>query len=73
MWGKHMSTGYRGTATTPDPWVYDLQRRVARLETELERRDHRAEMQRMWRWYYAYSAMIAVGIAVIVYLAGSLD
>ena len=53
--------------------MHDLERRIVRLENELDRRDHKAEVQRMWRWYYASSAMIAVGIAVIVYLAGSLE
>ena len=68
-----MSTGYLGTATTPDPRVSDLERRVAWLENELERQKHAAEMRRMWLWYYASSAMVAVMIAVIVYLAASLE
>ena len=68
-----MSTGYLGSATTPDSRLYDLEQRVARLESELERRGHRAEMERMWRWYYASSAMIAVMIAIVVYLAASLE
>jgi hypothetical protein len=68
-----MSTGYPGIATTPDPRVADLERRVARLENDAERHEHAAEMRRMWLWYYGYSAMIAVMIAVIVYLAASLE
>lgn len=73
MWGKHMITGYPSTATTPDLRVCELERRVAKLEGEFDRRHHKAEMDRMWRWYYGYSALMAVGISVIVYLAGSLD
>ena len=72
MWGKHMYTGYRDPATTTDTRVSDLERRLAELERELTRRDHETEMRRMWLSYYAYSALLAVGIAVIVYLAGSL-
>ena len=68
-----MSTGYLGAATTPDPRVTDLERRVANLESECERRQYKAELVRMWRWYYGYSAVMAAGIAVVVYLAGSLD
>ncbi len=68
-----MSTGYLGSTTTPDPRLYVLEQRVARLENEFERRDHAAEMERMWRWYYASSAMVPVMIAVIVYLAASLE
>jgi hypothetical protein len=68
-----MSTGYLGSTTTPDPRLYDLERRVARLENQLERQEHAAEMRRMWLWYYGSSAMVAVMIAVIVYLAASLE
>lgn len=73
MWGKHMSTGYLGPATTPDLSATTLEQRVARLERDLERRDRRDADRRMWLWYYAHSAMLAVMIAVIVYLAASLD
>ncbi|MGI8807843.1 MAG: hypothetical protein ACR2KK_08395 [Acidimicrobiales bacterium] len=56
-----MSTGYLGTTTSPDPpRVSDLERRVARLEGELERRDHDAEMRRIWRWYFASCAVMPV-------------
>ena len=68
-----MTTGYLGTATTPDPRVSDLERRIARLESELEKRDHEAEMRRMWRWYYASCALMPVGTAILVYLAASLN
>jgi hypothetical protein len=70
MWWKHMSTGYLGTATNPD--LGALASRVARLERELERRDRDAADRRMWLGYCRYSALMAVGISVIVYLAASL-
>jgi hypothetical protein len=67
-----METGYLRAATTPDAQLAALERRVARLETALEKRDREAADRRMWRWYYAYSAYISIMIAVIVYLAASL-
>jgi hypothetical protein len=72
-WGKHMSTGYPGTTTTSDLAFRALERRVARLEEVLERRERQEADRRMWRWYYAYCALIPVMLAVIVYLAASLD
>jgi hypothetical protein len=71
-WGKHMRTGYPGGATTPDFAYSALERRIARIEKKLEDQERTAQDRRMWRWYYGYSAMIAVMLAVIVYLAGSL-
>lgn len=75
-----MSTGYPGGTTTSDPQVVALERRVARLEgdvahlkSQLAGRDRRTADRRMWLGYYAYSAFMAVAIAVIVYLAASLD
>ena len=73
MWGKHMSTGYLGPATTPYLASMTLEQRVARLERELEKRDRRDADRRMWRSYYGFSAYMAVMLAVIVYLAASLD
>ena len=68
-----MRTGYLGPGTTPDLHTLTLEQRVARLERELEKRDRRDADRRMWLGHYAYSGMIAVMIAVIVYLAASLD
>ena len=50
-----------------------LEQRVARLERELEKRERRNADRRMWLGYYGYSAMIAVMLAMIVYLAASLE
>ncbi len=50
-----------------------LERRVAHLERELENRHREAAHRRMWLSYYGFSAFMAIGIAVIVYLAASLD
>ena len=61
-----MSTGYLGGTTTPDLQSLTLEQRVARLERQMEERDRKAAQRRMWLWYYAHSAMTAVGIAVIV-------
>ena len=68
-----MSTGYRGGTTTPDLDFLALEQRVARLEAQLAERNHQQAVRRMWRAYYAYSAYMAIAIAIIVYLAGSLD
>jgi hypothetical protein len=71
--GKHMYTGYLGGATSPDLQSLTLEQRVARLERVLDERERKTAERRMWLWYYAHSALLAIGIAVIVYLAGSLD
>jgi hypothetical protein len=65
-----MTTGYRGAATTPDLDYHALERRVAHLERELDRRERKAGERRMWLWYYGYSPLIGVLLALIVYLAG---
>ena len=66
-----MSTGYRGGTTTPDLDLLALEQRVARLEAQRAERNHQQAVRRMWPAYYAYSASMA--IAIVVYLAGSLD
>ena len=68
-----MTTGYRGGATTPELDYQALERRVTDLEQKLERRERQAAERRIWLWYYGHSAMIAVLLAVIVYLAASLE
>ena len=65
-----MTTGYRGGGTTPDLDLRALEQRLARLEERFERQDREAANRRMWRQYYAISAVTAVWLAVIVYLAG---
>ena len=50
-----------------------LEQRVTRLERELAKRNERDADRRMWLAYYGYSAMLAVMISIIVYLAASLD
>lgn len=68
-----MYTGYRGGTTTPELHSMTLEQRVARLERALANREREAADRRMWLSYYAFSAFVAVGIAVIVYLAASLE
>jgi len=60
------------TPAEPELASMTLEQRVARLERELERRNKEVADRRMWLSYYGYSAFMAIGIAVIVYLAGSL-
>ena len=68
-----MPTGYWGAATTPDLDYRALEGRVARLEEGFERQQRQAAERRMWLRYYGYSALMAVLLAVIVYLAASLE
>jgi len=68
-----MTTGYRDGTTTPDVRIAALEQRVAQLERQQERRDRQTADRRMWLSYYGFSAFMAIGIAVIVYLAASLD
>ena len=71
--GKHMNTGYLDGTTSQTVDLPALGRRVARLEAQLAEQSHQAAVRRMWLGCYAYWAYMAIAIAVIVYLAGSLD
>ncbi|HEX2046578.1 MAG TPA: hypothetical protein VHF27_02365 [Acidimicrobiales bacterium] len=68
-----MTTGYRGGATTPDADYRALERRVAHLEERFERQQREAAERRMRLWYRADSALIAVLLAILVYLAAPLE
>ncbi len=66
--GKLIDRGYR-SGVTPRGELYSLERRVADLERWRREVEARAE----WRWYLWMTAFLVVGIAVVVYLAASLD